>query len=204
MEKFFKFNKTEKSNPALIERAERARECLARLGLTFDDLKGKRTLEIGAGTAEIAEAVQGKGATVFSLDLRPEMWLEEEEKIPDVPYVKANAMALPFSGETFDLIISHAGPFVLVSSKESVKKMILGAKRALKSGGELRFGPGNLNAAIFKEGELFSPMEEEKLTTEQRVGRIEKKSLEFLWSIDKNIQQRNLDDFSHFYFLKKQ
>lgn len=203
MEKFFKFNKTEKSNPALIERAERARECLARLGLTFDDLKGKRTLEIGAGTAEIAEAVQGKGATVFSLDLKPEMWLEEE-KNPDVPYVKANAMALPFSGETFDLIISHAGPFVLVSSKESVKKMILEAKRALKSGGELRFGPGNLNAAIFKEGELFSPMEEGKLTTEQRVGRIEKKSLEFLWSIDKNIQQRNLDDFSHFYFLKKQ
>lgn len=203
MEKFFKFNKTEKSNPALIERAERARECLARLGLTFDDLKGKRTLEIGAGTAEIAEAVQGKRATVFSLDLKSEMWLEEE-KIPDVPYVKANAMALPFSGETFDLIISHAGPFVLVSSKESVKKMILEAKRALKSGGELRFGPGNLNAAIFKEGELFSPMEEEKLTTEQRVGRIEKKSLEFLWSIDKNIQQRNLDDFSHFYFLKKQ
>lgn len=82
--------------------------------------------------------------------------------------------------------------------------MILEAKRALKSGGELRFGPGNLNAAIFKEGELFSPMEEGKLTTEQRVGRIEKKSLEFLWSIDKNIQQRNLDDFSHFYFLKKQ
>lgn len=203
MEKFFKFNKTEKSNPALIERAERARECLARLGLTFDDLKGKRTLEIGAGTAEIAEAVQGKGATVFSLDLKPEMWLEEE-KNPDVPYVKANAMALPFSGETFDLIISHAGPFVLVSLKESVKKMILEAKRALKSGGELRFGPGNLNAAIFKEGELFSPMEEGKLTTEQRVGRIEKKSLEFLWSIDKNIQQRNLDDFSHFYFLKKQ
>lgn len=31
----------------------------------------------------------------------------------------------------------------------------------------MRFGPGNLNAAIFKEGELFSPIEEEKLTTEQ-------------------------------------
>lgn len=59
------------------------------------------------------------------MDLKPEMWLEEGEKIPDVPYVKASAMELPFFSETFDLIISHAGPFVLVSSKESVKKMIL-------------------------------------------------------------------------------
>ncbi|MBU0999038.1 class I SAM-dependent methyltransferase [Patescibacteria group bacterium] len=179
------------------------------LGLDFDYLKDKLTLDVGAGLAEIAEVARKKGIKIISLDINPEMWTEEGTKLPDVPYVKASAERLPFDNEVFDLVISHAGPFSIIPSKEMVAGMIAEAKRVLRGGGELRFGPGNLNANIFTLEELFTPEEEESLPMEQIIDRISQKSLEFLKSIDPNITQEEIREPSHdflakhFYILRK-
>jgi ubiquinone/menaquinone biosynthesis C-methylase UbiE len=176
-----------------------ALEDLKGLGLDFDYLKGKLILDIGAGPGVIAEVAKKEGIKVISLDINPEMWTEEGIKMPDVPYVKADAENLPFADETFDLIISHAGPLILSSSKEKIAVMIQEAKRVLKEGGEIRFGPGNLNANIFTTEELFTPEEEESFTTEQRIQRIGQKSLEFLKTIDSNINQKEIKESSRDY-----
>lgn len=195
----------DKNREEIVEKE--ALEDLKDLGIDLDYLKGKRTLDIGAGPAVIAEAAKKKGIDVISLDLHPEMWTKEGTKLPDVPYVKASAEALPFDNETFDLIISHAGPLSNTSSKEMLSQMIAEAKRVLKEGGELRFGPGNLNANIFTAEELFTP-EEETFTPEQRVERVGQKSLEFLKSLDENITQEEIkepsyDFLKNFYILRK-
>lgn len=178
------------------------------LGLDFDYLKNKLTLDIGAGAAEIAEVAKKKGDEVISLDLKPEMWATQGVKIPDVPYIKASAEEMPFPDGKFDLIISHAGPLSIVPSKELIASIITEAKRVLKDGGELRFGPGNLNSGVFTSEELFSPEEKDSLTREQRIERIGQKSLEFLKSLDSRIMQEEISEPSgdlakHFYRLKK-
>lgn len=180
------------------------------LGLNWDSLKEKFTLDIGAGSAIIAETAKKKGIEVVSLDKSPEMWTEREGiKLPDVPYIKANAEQLPFQDETFDFVISHAGPLSNVSTKEGVVKMLKEAERVLKNGGEIRFGPSNLNANIFSSEELFTPWEDESFTTEQRIERIGEKAIEFLKSINSNIKRESIKDPSYgypsrtFYSLKK-
>ena len=179
------------------------------LGLDWQDLKDKLTLDIGAGRALIAEAAKKKGVDVISFDINPEMWIEKGVKLPDASYVKGSAEQLPFPDEKFDLIISHAGPFTNTYSKEGFIQMLSEAKRVLKEGGEIRFGPGNLNADIFMDKELFSAEEYESFTTKQRIERIGERSLEFLKSIDKNIVQQPIKEPSHdfpssnFYALKK-
>lgn len=179
------------------------------LGLDFDYLKNKLTLDVGAGSAAIAEEAKRKGIEVLSLDINPEMWTERGMNLPDVPYIKASAEKLPFTDEMFDLIISHAGPFSTVSSKKMFTKILIEAKRVLKKGGELRFGPGNINANIFMTKELFTHIEAREFTTEQRIERIGQKSLQFLKAIDSNINQEVINEPSHdfpskhFYILKK-
>ena len=134
-----------------IERwGKNATEDLLRLGLEWEQLDNKSTLDVGAGPALIGESAKLKGLEVMSIDNNPKSWKKEDNvEIPKVPYIIADAEKLPFPNETFDLVISHAGPFVNTYTKESLIKMISEAQRVLKNNGELRFGPGNLNANIF-------------------------------------------------------
>lgn len=186
---------------------------LTRLGLTWNQLKGKKILDVGAGLAEVEQAAKKRGIEVVSVDQSPGTYREQGEVIPhDVLYLEADAAKLPFEDNTFDLIISHAAPPIISGSKEEVKAVILEARRVLKPGGEFRFGIGNLSANIFDDRELWTKEEEEMLSVDDRIKRIRSKSLEFLQSIDANITESpslptynveitNLDD--HYYVLKK-
>ncbi len=200
--------------PKTLSAAEHASEhhaivVLEDLGLDFEYLRNKLILDIGAGAAEVAVAAQEQGIEVVSVDINPQMYEEQGIPIPDVPYVKASAEQLPFADKTFDVIISHAGPFTIIPSKESVARMIVEARRVLKDDGELRFGPGNLHAGIFDDDELWTAEEEESLSPDERVQQIRQKSLEFLQSVDPDIieapitrpQQDGM--WEHFYILRK-
>ncbi len=180
----------------------RALEELNDLGLRMEDMIGKKTLDIGAGDAAIGQAAHRRGIDVVSLDTKPPV-------SQDIPYVIASAEKLPFEDESFDYVISHAGPLVIAPSREIMIKVLQEARRVLKEGGQLRFGPGNLNANIFTSEELFTPKEEEQFTTEQRIERIGQKALEFLHSIDDSITQEDIPNptweipVSRFYRLEK-
>ncbi|MDP1689041.1 MAG: class I SAM-dependent methyltransferase [bacterium] len=177
--------------PALEEEAT---SDLKDLGLSWEQLKGKKVLDIGAGPGVIAEVAKKKGIEVVSLDMNPEMWKNEGKQIFDVPYVKADAEKLPFIDNSFDVVISHAGPLTLGSSKEFIIEALREAKRILKPNGEIHFGPGNIAADLFEENELFAQGEQDKLTMEERIARIGERSKEFLINSGFDVIQEDIKD----------
>src|SRR5690348_119091 len=74
---------------------------LGDLGLSWEDLAGKRILDVGAGSAGFAKAAKGRGIEVVSLDQDPKYRV-----FTDVPYVQGQGRgnSLPFMDETFDLV----------------------------------------------------------------------------------------------------
>jgi len=84
----------------------RAQFILGRLGLTWDDLKEKEILDLGAHTAELARAARQHGVRVTSLDRNPPGALPKSTR---ERYIVAEANLLPFADNTFDISISHAG-----------------------------------------------------------------------------------------------
>jgi ubiquinone/menaquinone biosynthesis C-methylase UbiE len=76
------------------------------------DLRGKKILEVGAGTGRDSFPLVEKGAEVFQLDysinsLRIMKRLADEEKIP-VSIIGGDTFCLPFHDETFDIVF-HQG-----------------------------------------------------------------------------------------------
>ena len=103
------------------------------------DLRGKRVLEVGAGTGRDSFGMVGKGASIFMLDystnsLRIIKNLAEEEKIPVSP-VGGNAFSLPFPDGSFDVVF-HQG--LLEHFREEQATSLLKENiRVLKHGGLL-------------------------------------------------------------------
>jgi SAM-dependent methyltransferase len=103
------------------------------------DLKGKKVLEVGAGTGRDSFTLVNLGATVYQLDysnnaLRIITSIARQENIPVHPLC-GDAFALPFREETFDIVF-HQGllehfrePDALNLIKENI--------RVLKRGGLL-------------------------------------------------------------------
>lgn len=86
---------------------------LRELGLTEQDLVGKTILDVGAGSAGFAAAVEkrGIGAKVISVEDNP----LRTERPPHTTsgYVRAEAQHLPFADNTFDMVVSvYALPHV--------------------------------------------------------------------------------------------
>lgn len=167
---------------------------LARLGLSFDDLRGKQVLDVGAGAANIAKAARTHDISVTSLDKNPAMWMQEGIDISGLPYIQGDAEHLPFENETYDLLISHGGPYANVAHKESLIQMLNEALRVLRDGGELRIAPGFLNASLFEGEQLLTPEEDDAFTREQRIQRFSERAYTFLKQLVKNVEQRTIPD----------
>lgn len=186
---------------------------LADLGLHWDDLRGKRILDIGAGGAEFATAAERRGVEVVSLDSADaSAWEKQLIKIAKgTLFVIGKAELLPFADQSFDMVISHAAPpIIMTESKQVASAVINEAKRVLKSGGEYRFGAGNLDANVFRQEKDIS--NERIGTTEEQIGILREKSIEFLKSIDPRVEEIESKnpayfrvglDWYHFYSLKK-
>jgi SAM-dependent methyltransferase len=85
----------------------------ADLGL-LGPLAGRRVLEVGAGGAQGARWVAQQGADVVALDLSHAMLRHAQGRSPAVALVEADAGALPFAPDGFDVAFSAYGavPFV--------------------------------------------------------------------------------------------
>jgi SAM-dependent methyltransferase len=103
------------------------------------DLKGKRVLEVGAGTGRDSFGLVERGATVFMLDyaassLQIIQKISTEEKI-EVSPVGGNAFSLPFPDGTFDIVF-HQGLLEHFREKEAAN-LLRENIRVLKSNGLL-------------------------------------------------------------------
>jgi len=103
------------------------------------DVRGKKILEIGAGTGRDSFPFVELGAEVYQLDysvnsLKIMKKIAEEEKM-DVKIVGGDTFALPFKDETFDIIF-HQG-LLEHFRKEKADALLKENIRVLKTGGLL-------------------------------------------------------------------
>lgn len=99
-------------------------------------LRDKRILEVGCGSAPVARWLAAQGALPVGIDLSGGMLrhaLEANQRSGiDVPLVQADAETLPFAGESFDLAVSSFGAIAFVAHPESVMREVF---RVLRPGG---------------------------------------------------------------------
>ncbi len=107
--------------------------------LSITDLRGKRILEVGAGTGRDSFGMVEHGASVFMLDYSTNSLniiknFAAEEKV-EVNPVGGNAFSLPFPDGSFDLVF-HQGLLEHFREKEA-NNLLKENIRILKSGGLL-------------------------------------------------------------------
>lgn len=107
--------------------------------LRVTDLRGKRVLEVGAGTGRDSFGMVEQGASVFMLDYSTNSLniiknLAAQERV-DVNAVGGDAFSLPFADGTFDLVF-HQGLLEHFREKEA-ENLLKENIRVIKSGGLL-------------------------------------------------------------------
>ena len=137
------------------------------------DLTGEESvLDVGCGTGTltsmIARWTNGTGS-IFGVDLLPRMIEIAEKKAAKngrrVEYKVASSLALPFSDETFDVVVTSLVYHHLMSSEEKTRTLSE-IHRVLKPGGRYiaveftRFTAGNLlvtHDSLIQKVALFGP-----------------------------------------------
>lgn len=102
---------------ALGDYALMAEEVMAPLGPALVEATGigpgVRVLDVAAGSGNISLPAAGAGATVVSTDLTPELLLRSRDRAAaqglTIDYREANAHALPFGDDEFDVVMSAIG-----------------------------------------------------------------------------------------------
>ena len=104
------------------------------------DVAGRRVLEVGAGAAQCARWLLAAGAEPVALDLSGAMLRRGHELGVRaglvVPLVQADAAALPFAAESFDLACSAYGGVPFVADSAAVMREVA---RVLRPGGRWVF-----------------------------------------------------------------
>lgn len=126
---------------------------LENLELTTEDLEGKKILDIGSGGASLAlDNLQSHVVSIdpkYGSDYDTDNYIinnaEKQLKKKKLPHLSGLSEELPFSNDTFDLILSHFGSPMYQTERNSleiaeklVKKAIKEMARVLKEGGQIR------------------------------------------------------------------
>lgn len=121
------------------------------------DLKGRRLLDVAAGTGNTAIRAAQAGASVVASDLTPENFRagrrEAQARGVDIDWVEADAEALPFDDGEFDVVTSSVGAIFAPHHQAVADEMI----RVCKPGGTIamiNFTPEGTAADFF---DVFSP-----------------------------------------------
>ncbi|KKT82705.1 MAG: hypothetical protein A3B99_01815 [Candidatus Yanofskybacteria bacterium RIFCSPHIGHO2_02_FULL_44_12b] len=154
-------NKIEKNymSPEQIPTSDRGLDkYLLDLGLTREELAGKRILDLGSGTRRFAKEVEDNGivADVFSVD---PIFEDPDQKIEkgadelagqlaetDRPSITKKTVAalgenLPFKDNSFDFILAEYSLPAHAISEKQIDEFFQNSMRSLRVGGELRFCP---------------------------------------------------------------
>ncbi len=94
---------------------------------------GERILDIAAGTGTSSIALAKSGAHVVAADFSAGMIEVGRQKHPQLEFVQADAMALPFKAGEFDAVAISFGLRNIENPKRALKEMY----RVLKPGGRL-------------------------------------------------------------------
>lgn len=95
--------------------------------------KGERILDLAAGTGTSSAALAKSGAEVIAADFSPGMIEVGRAKHPQITFVQADAMTLPFADGEFDAVTIAFGLRNVAEPKKALAEMY----RVLKPGGRL-------------------------------------------------------------------
>jgi len=103
----------------------------------FEDLTGKKILEIGVGPGKLLRRIAQKGYTVVGIELRRGMADEARRRVKkagfDVDILHQPVYDLPFKDETFDCVVLTFVMAEIVDLDRSISE----TKRVLKKGGKI-------------------------------------------------------------------
>ncbi len=94
---------------------------------------GERILDIAAGTGTSAASIARTGAEVVAVDFSAGMIEVGRQRHPDIEFVEADAVALPFSANEFDAVTISFGLRNVKDPRKALKEMF----RVLKPGGRI-------------------------------------------------------------------
>ena len=94
---------------------------------------GQRTLDLGCGEGRLSRDLKARGHHVVGVDASPTMLAAGREADPDLETHLADAAALPFGDEAFDLAIA----FISLQDVENFEGAIREAARVLERDGRL-------------------------------------------------------------------
>jgi SAM-dependent methyltransferase len=114
---------------------------LDNLGLTLEDLRDKRVMDLGSGRGIISRVAKEAGiADVISVDDRK----DRLSRHSTMPRVAGTAPELPFADKSIDLILCHATVPGMTSNTKEVLKIIEELERIVTDKGEIRIWPPRL------------------------------------------------------------
>ena len=103
------------------------------------DLTGRKILDIGCATGELAFQLAKSGADVTGIDLNEDLLKQAKAgKVhPKLTFRKGNMLVLQneFQPETFDMVLCFGNTLVHLPSQELISEMLRGVHTVLKSGG---------------------------------------------------------------------
>lgn len=122
--------------------------------------RGERALDLCTGTGDLAIRLKSEGAEVIGSDFSAGMLAQAKKRAPELEWVEADALHLPFATATFDLVTIGYGLRNLPDFEAGIREM----GRILKPGGRLlilEFGkPSNKlwRKVYFNYLKLFIPL----------------------------------------------
>ena len=103
------------------------------------DLPGKKVLDIGCATGELAFQLSKSGADVTGIDLNEDLLQQAKagKVYPGLLFQKGNMLELQsdFQSEAFDAVLCFGNTLVHLPSHELISKMLSGVFAVLKPGG---------------------------------------------------------------------
>ncbi len=102
----------------------------------FDEMvpaAGRQTLELGCGEGRVVRDLTKRGHRVVGLDASPTLLGHARGSDPSGRYVLADAARVPFTDETFDLVVAYNSLMDIEDMEAAVRE----AARVLETGGRL-------------------------------------------------------------------
>lgn len=107
------------------------------LGLTADQVRGKKCLDGGCGHGALVYQLHALGASeAVGIDLKPTPPQDFFKDIPTARFVQASLMQAPFADQTFDVVVSSGVLHHTINPEKGFSELA----RVLKPGGEFILG----------------------------------------------------------------